>query len=172
MTPSGSPAQEELVRAERLLAVADLPPLAPWEPDRADRGRLLPLELLAWDAKDRLIGVRCTADEVLVASGRPPVRRPVTVTRITRWARAGRVTLHLGRTDVEGGDGEGGDVEARLLAPSEYAGLSLGDVRSGRVAGPVRMARSGQRSGQRDEVTEALVARVLRVAPGVQVANG
>ena len=162
MTASEAPVEDELVPAERLLEVADLPPLAPWEPDRADRGRLLPLELLAWDADDRLIGVRCTADQVLLATGRPATRRPVTVTRLTRWARAGRVTLHA----------EDGDVEVRLLAPDEYEGLSLGDVRSGRLAGPVRMARSGQRSGQRDEVTDALVARVLRVVPDAQVANG
>ena len=157
-----APVEEEPVHAERLLAVADLPPLAPWEPDRADRGRLLPLELLAWDADERLIGVRCTAEQVLVASGRPPTRGPVTVTRITRWARAGRMTLHA----------EDGDVEVRLLAPDEYEGLSLGDVRSGRLAGPVRMARSGQRSGQRDEVAAALLARVLRVVPDAEVANG
>jgi len=156
------PLEEELVRAERLLTVADRPPLAPWEPDAADRGRLLPLELLAWDADDRLIGVRCTSDEVRVASGRPATRRALTVTRITRWARAGRLTLHA----------EDGDVEVRLLAPDEYEGLSLGDLRSGRVAGPVRMARSGQRSGQRDEIAGALVARVLRVVPDAQVAHG
>ena len=160
--PEAEAVEEELVHAERLLAVADAPPLAPWEPDRADRGRLLPLELLAWDGDDRLIGVRCTADEVLVARGRPARRTPLTVTRITRWARAGRVTLHA----------EAGDVEVRLLAPDEYAGLSLGDVRSGRVAGPLRVARSGQRSGQRDVVADALVGRVLRVAPEAQVANG
>lgn len=153
---------DEPVYVERLLAVADGPPLAPWEPDRADRGRLLPLELLAWNADDRLIGVRCTQDEVLLATGRPASRRPLTVTRLTRWARAGRVTLHA----------EGGDVEVRLLAPDEYAGLSLGDSRTGRMVGPVRMARSGQRSGQRDQVAAALVGRVLRVAPEVQVANG
>lgn len=159
--PAPAP-EEELVAAERLLAVADSSPLAPWEPDRADRGRLLPLELLAWDADDHLIGVRCTSDEVLLATGRPAARRPLTVERLTRWARAGRLTLHA----------EDGDVEVRLLAPDEYSGLSLGDTRSGRVAGPLRVARSGQRSGQRDEVADALVARVLRVAPEAQVAHG
>ena len=60
----------------------------------------------------------------------------------------------------------------RLLAPVEYAGVALGDTRSGRVAGPVRVARSGHLSGLRDDVSRTLVARVLRVFPDVQVANG
>ena len=154
-------APEPLVHAERLLAVTDLPPLAPEEPDSADRGPLLPLELLAWDGTDHLVGVRCS-DGVVVRSGRPPTRRTLVVKRLTRWARAGRVTLHC----------EDGDVELRLLAPSEYAAVSLGDERSARVAGPLRMARSGQLSGRRDDVLRALVARVLRVAPDVQVGNG
>lgn len=156
------PSPEPLVDASRLLAVADGPPLAPEEPDSADRGRLLPLELLGWDAADRLVGVRCRDAEVVLRSGRPPTRRSLVVKRLTRWARAGRVTLHC----------EDGDVEVRLLAPQEYAGLSFGDAREGRVAGPVRVARSGQRSGQRDQVAAALVGRVLRVTPETQVGTG
>lgn len=156
------PGTRDLVDADRLLAVADAPPLAPGEPDGADRGSLLPLELLAWDAGDRLVGVRCTGGQVVLRSGRPPRRRPLVVQRLTRWARAGRVTLHC----------EDGDVEVRLLAPQEYAGLSFGDAREGRVAGPVRVARSGQRSGQRDQVAAALVGRVLRVTPETQVGTG
>lgn len=152
---------EPLVHAERLLALADGPPLAPEEPDAADRGPLLPLELLAWDDSDHLVGVRCS-DGVVVRAGRPPRRRTLTVKRLTRWARAGRVTLHC----------EDGDVELRLLAPSEYAGVSIGDARPGRVAGPVRVARSGQLSGRRDDVLRTLVARVVRVVPEVQVGNG
>lgn len=148
--------------ADRLLAVADQPPLAPWEPDGAERRALLPLELLGWDERDQLVGVRCEADRVLLAEGRPARRRPLTVTRLTRWARAGRVTLHCAE----------GDVQVRLLAPEEYAGLSLGDARDGRVAGPVRMARAGQRSSQRDRVAGTLVARVVRVLPDVQVGTG
>ena len=155
------PADEPLVDAARLLAVADGPPLAPEEPDGADRGPLLPLELLAWDATDHLVGVRCS-EAVVLRSGRPPRRRTLDVRRVTRWARAGRLTLHCGD----------GDVELRLLAPSEYADVALGDTRPGRVAGPVRMARSGQLSGRRDDVLRTLVSRVLRVAPEVQVGNG
>jgi hypothetical protein len=155
------PDDPPLVHEERLLALADRPPLAPEEPDAADRGPLLPLELLAWDAGDHLVGVRCS-DGVVLRAGRPARRRALTVKRLTRWARAGRVTLHC----------EDGDVELRLLAPSEYADVSLGDERPGRVAGPLRMARSGQLSGRRDDVLRALVARVLRVAPDVQVGNG
>lgn len=156
------PSPEPLVDANRLLAVADGPPLAPEEPDSADRGRLLPLELLGWDAADRLVGVRCRDAEVVLRSGRPPTRRSLVVKRLTRWARAGRVTLHC----------EDGDVVLRLLAPTEYADVSLGDERPTRVAGPVRMARSGQLSGRRDEVSRTLVARVVRVFPDVQVGNG
>ena len=153
---------QPLVDEARLLAVADGPPLAPEEPDDADRRPLLPLELLAWDAGDHLVGVRCTGGEVVLRSGRPARRQVLTVTRVTRWARAGRVTLH----------GEAGDVEVRLLAPQEYEGLSLGDAREGRLAGPVRVARSGQRAGQRDAVAQTLVARVLQVVPAAQVATG
>lgn len=161
-TPPGHPSVTDVVPAERLLAVADSPPLAPDEPDDADRRPLLPLELLAWDGDDRLVGVRCTGGEVVLRSGRPGRRRALALTRITRWARAGHVTLH----------GEAGDLALRLLAPGEYAGLSLGDQREGRLAGPVRMARSGQLSGLRDDVARALVARVVRVSPDVQVGNG
>ncbi len=143
-------------------AVVDSPPLAPEEPDGADRGPLLPLELLAWDGTDHLVGVRCSGAEVVVRGGRPPRRRAVTVQRVTRWARAGRLTLHCAD----------GDLVVRLLAPSEYAGVALGDQRPGRVAGPVRMARSGQLSGRRDDVSRTLVARVLGVFPEVQVGNG
>ena len=150
-----------LVDAARLLALADGPPLAPEEPDSADRGPLLPLELLGWDDTDHLVGVRCSG-EVVVRSGRPATRRSLAVTRLTRWARAGRMTLHCAD----------GDVVVRLLAPSEYDGVALGDERHGRVAGPVRMARSGQLSGRRDDVARALVSRVLRVSPDVQVGNG
>lgn len=160
--PEPPPVEEEpLVRAERLLSVADGPPLAPDEPDEADRRPLLPLELLAWDGADELIGVRCTGGQVTVRTGRPPQRRTVTVKRITRWARAGRLTLHA----------EGGDLEVRLLAPEEYADVAFGDERHGRVAGPLRMARSGQLSGRRDDVARTLVARVLRVFPEAQVGN-
>ncbi len=151
-----------LIHEDRLLRVADGPPLAPEEPDGADRGPLLPLELLGWDATDHLVGVRCVADQVVLRSGRPAVRSTLAVTRLTRWARAGRLTLHC----------EGGDVEVRLLAPAEYAAVALGDERPARVAGPVRMARSGQLSGRRDDVATALIARVLRVSPQVQVGNG
>jgi len=151
-----------LIHEDRLLKVADGPPLAPEEPDGADRGPLLPLELLGWDATDHLVGVRCAADRVVLRSGRPAVRSTLAVTRLTRWARAGRLTLHC----------EGGDVEVRLLAPAEYAAVALGDERPARVAGPVRMARSGQLSGRRDDVATALIARVLRVSPQVQVGNG
>ncbi len=161
--PAGDPPPEEpLVDGARLLAVADGPPLAPGEPDGADRGPLLPLELLGWDATDHLVGLRCTSGEVVLREGRPARRRTLAVTRLTRWARAGRLTLHTG----------GDDVEVRLLAPSEYDGLSLGDERAGRVAGPLRMARSGQLSGRRDDVARALVARVVRVSPDAQVGNG
>lgn len=154
-------AVRELVDAARLPAVADWPPLAPEEPDDADRGQLLPLELLGWDGTDHLVGVRC-AEQVVVRSGRPPARRVAAVQRVTRWARAGRVTLHCAD----------GDLEVRLLAPSEYDGVAIGDARPGRVAGPLRMARSGQLSGRRDDVQRALVARVVRVSPDVQVGNG
>ena len=58
-----------------------------------------------------------------------------------------------------------------MLAPEEYDGHSIGDARPSRVPGPVRLARSGQLSGRRDDVGRALVARVLRVAPDVQVGN-
>lgn len=154
---------EPLIDAARLLAVADGPPLAPGEPDGADRKPLLPLELLAWDGTDHLVGLRCTGGDVVLRAGRPSTRRSLAVKRITRWARAGRLTLH-------GQDGV--DLELRLLAPEEYAGVSLGDPRPTRVAGPVRMARSGQLSGRRDDVGRALVGRVLRVSPDVQVGNG
>ena len=60
----------------------------------------------------------------------------------------------------------------RLLAPPEYAAVAIGDERPGRVAGPVRIARSGQLSGRRADVARALIARVLRVSPEVQVGNG
>jgi hypothetical protein len=158
--PAREPEPEPLVDARRLLAVADGPPLAPEEPDGADRGPLLPLELLGWDGTDHLVGVRCS-EGVVLRSGRPPTRRTLQVKRLTRWARAGRLTLHC----------EDGDVEVRLLAPGEYADVALGDARSGRVAGPLRMARSGQLSARRDQALQALVARVLRVAPDVQVGN-
>lgn len=149
----------------RLIAgdgLVDNPPLAPWEPDEAERGRLLPLELLAWDATGHLVGVRCDAERVVLRNGRPPRRRTLTVQRLTNWARAGRLTLH----------GPDGDVELRLLAPGEYARVSLGDERVSRVAGPVRMARSGQLSGRRDEVARVLTGRVLRVVPDLQVGTG
>ena len=155
------PEPEPRVDAGRLLAVADGPPLAPEEPDEADRRPLLPLELLAWDGTDRLVGLRCS-DAVVLRSGRPPVRRTLEVTRITRWARAGSLTLHVA---------DGADVEVRVLAPEEYAGVSIGDARPSRVPGPVRVARSGRLSGRRDDVGRALVARVLRLAPAVQVGN-
>ena len=150
-----------LVPAERLLPYVDAPPLAPEEPDGADRGPLLPLELLAWSDEGELVGVRCTRGAVVLRAGRPAVRRPLAVRRITRWARAGRVTLHCAD----------GDVELRLLDPGEYAGLSLGDRRESRVPGPLRIARSGRRADQRDEVAGTLVTRVLRVDPEVQVGN-
>jgi hypothetical protein len=161
--PIDSPLEPPLVPVERLLTVADGPPLAPEEPDGADRRPLLPLELLAWDGTDHLVGLRCSGSDVVLRGGRPPVRRTLAVKRITRWARAGRLTLH-------GTDGT--DLELRLLAPEEYAGVALGDDRPIRVAGPVRMARSGQLSGRRDHVGRALVARILRVTPDVQVGNG
>ena len=157
------PAEEPLFWAERLLAVADGPPLAPEEPDGADRRPLFPLELLAWDGAGSLVGLRCSGGKVVLRSGRPATRRPLAVKRITRWARAGRLTLH--GTD-------GADLEVALLAPEEYAAVSLGDARPTRVAGPLRMARSGQLSGRRDDVGRALVARVLAVTPDVQVGNG
>ena len=149
--------------ATRGTAVVDNPPLAPWEPDEAERGRLLPLELLGWDGTDHLVGVRCDAEHVVVRSGRPPVRRVLTVKRLTSWARAGRLTLHCP---------DDGDVELRLLAPGEYARVQIGDERHTRVAGPVRMARSGTLSGQRDEVARVLTGRVVRVHPEVQVGTG
>lgn len=142
--------------------VVDNPPLAPWEPDDADRSPLLPLELLGWDGSGTLVGVRCTDSEVVLRSDRPGMRRPLQVSRVTRWARAGRVTLHT----------EDGEVELRLLAPKEYAGLSVGDERPLRVAGPLRVARSGQRSSQREDAVQALVARVLRACPDAQVFTG
>ncbi len=138
------------------------PPLAPDGPDQADAGPLLPLELLGWDASDRLVGGRCTGGEVVLRSGRPPVRRTLAVQRLTRWVRAGRLTLHASH----------GDVEVRLLDPREYVGLSLGDVRSPRLAGPLRMVRSGRLAGLRDRVADLLVARVLAVRPDVQVMHG
>ena len=121
--PVGAPpVEEQLFPAERLLAVADGPPLAPEEADDADRRPLLPLELLAWDGTDHLIGLRCSGSEVVVRAGRPPTRRPLALKRITRWARAGRLTLHgtdgvdvdvrTGRfyaVDVCGPSGIGGD---------------------------------------------------------------
>ena len=162
--PDPAPEPDEpLFPGERLLAVADGPPLAPEEPDDADRKPLLPLELLAWDGTDHLIGLRCSAKQLVLRSGRPPARAPLAVKRITRWARAGRLTLH---------GPDGADVEVKLLAPEEYAGVSLGDARPTRVAGPVRMARSGQLSGRRDDVGRTLVGRILAVLPDVQVGNG
>lgn len=160
--PEPAPEAEPLVPHERLLTVADGPPLAPDEPDGADRGPLLPLELLAWDGEDTLVGVRVGTDGVVLRSGRPPTRRTVAVRRVTRWARAGHLTLHT----------EGGDVDLRLLAPSEYEDVALGDSRHPRVAGPVRIVRSGRLSGLRDDVTRELVARVVRTGPDVQVGNG
>ncbi len=157
--PAGEPVP--VVPAERLLAYADAPPLAPEEPDDADRSPLLPLELLAWSGEQELVGVRCTAEAVVLRSGRPPARRRLTVRRLTRWARAGRVTLHCDEADVE----------LRLLDPGEYAGLSLGDVRERSVPGPLRAARSGARAARGDEVARTLIGRVLRVAPEVQVGN-
>lgn len=142
--------------------LVDNPPLAPWEPDEAERGPLLPLELLGWDGAGHLVGVRCDAEQVVLRSGRPPVRRVLTVKRLTTWARAGRLTLHC----------EDGDVELRLLAPGEYARVQIGDERPTRVAGPVRMARSGTLSGQRDEVARVLTGRVVRACPDVQVGTG
>lgn len=153
---------EPLVHAERLLHVAAGPPLAPDEPDDADRRPLLPLELLAWDGSDSLVGLRCTDGAVVLRAGRPPTRRRLELKRVTRLARAGRLTLHAS---------DGADVEVRLLAPEEYAGHSLGDARPTRVAGPVRLARSGQLSARRDDVGRACVARILRVRPDVQVGN-
>lgn len=158
-------------------AVVDNPPLAPWEPDEAEHGPLLPLELLAWDGTGRLVGIRCSDSEVVLRSGRPAGRRPLTVGRLTRWARAGRVTLHSGAGEAgeaggAGGPGGAGDVEVRLLAPQEYGGLSIGDERPARVAGPLRIARSGQRSAQREDVAQTLVGRVLRVFPDAQVFTG
>ena len=162
VAPVAEDPAEPLIDAARLLQVADGPPLAPEEPDGADRGPLLPLELLAWNGDGRLVGVRCGTEEVVLRAGRPGRRRSLVVKRLTRWARAGRVTLHC----------EDGDVEVRLLAPQEYAGLSIGDEANGRLAGPVRMARSGQRSGQRDEVAGTLVQRVVRAFPEAQVGTG
>lgn len=143
------------------MTLVDNPPLAPWEPDEAERGPLLPLELLGWDADGHLVGLRCTGSEVVLRSGRPATRRDLEVRRLTRWARAGRVTVHCAD----------GDVEIRLLAPAEYAGLSLGDEQP-RMAGPTRIARSGQRSGQRDEVAQVLVARARRAYPEAEVFTG
>ncbi len=99
----------------------------------------------------------------MLREGRPPARRPLTVTRVTRWARAGRVTLHI----------EDGDVELRLLAPDEYAAVSLGDLRDGR-GWPAPCARRAPAalSGRRDAAQRTLVARVLRVFPDAQVGNG
>ena len=111
--------------------------------------------------------------------------------RIARFARSGDISFGL----VQGGGDDPsslmiaplhghplfdptptGDVlplsEVRLLAPQEYAGLSIGDEANGRLAGPVRMARSGQRSGQRDEVAGTLVQRVVRAFPEAQVGTG
>ena len=74
----------------------------------------------------------------------------------------GRVTLH----------GPGGDADVRLLPPEEYAGLSVGDVRHGRVPGPVRAARSATLAGRRDDVARVLVQRVRRLFPEVRVGTG
>ena len=90
------------------------------------------------------IGVRCTADQVLVASRPPAVPAAARRSPGSPAGRApGRVTLHA----------EGGDVEVRLLAPDEYAGLSLGDVRSGPgrragADGPVGAALRAARRGR------------------------